>query len=101
MSGREIGVAAGLVIVAIGAISEGANQHSPAVRPPAAKPVPEPAHTVVIHQVTEHVVTRVVPGAPLAGWQLMFVITVAIFVSAGVVIALHSRWSLWPSTWMT
>ena len=101
MSGREIGVAAGLVIVAIGALSEGTTQHSPAVRSPAAKPVPVPAHTVVIHQVTEHVVTRGVPGAPLAGWQLMLVITVAIFVSAGVVIALHSRRSLWPSTWMT
>jgi len=101
MSGREIGVAAGLVIVAIGAISEGANQHSPAVRPPAPKPVPAPAHAVVIHQVTEHVVTRVVPGSSLAGWQLMLVIIAAIFVSAGVVIALASRRPLWPSTWMT
>jgi hypothetical protein len=98
MSGREAAVAAGLVIVAIGALSEGANQHSAAVRPPAAKPVPLPARTVVIHQVAEHVVTRVVPGSPLAGWQLMFVIIVAIVVSAGVVIALHSRRSLWPST---
>jgi hypothetical protein len=101
MSGREVAVAAGLVIVAIGAFSETANQHSPAVRPPPAKPVPVPAHTVVIHQVAEHVVTRVVQGSPLAGWQLMLVIIAAIVVSAGVVIALGSRWSLWPSRWMT
>ncbi len=100
MSGREVGVAAGLVIVAIGAISEAANQHSAAVRPPA-KPAPVPAHTMVIHQVTEHVVTRAVPGSPLAGWQLMLVLIAAIFAAAGVVIALGSRRSLWPSTWMT
>src|SRR5215472_14143367 len=98
MSGREAGVAAGLVIVVIGALSEAADQHSAAVRPPGSKPVPAPARTVVIHQVTEHVVTRAVPGSPLAGWQLMFVIIAAVVVSAGVVIALGSRRSLWPST---
>jgi hypothetical protein len=90
MSGREVAVAAGLVIVAIGAISEGANQHSPA-KTPAPKPVPVPVHTVVIHQVTQHVVTRVVPGSPLAGWQIMLIVIAGLIIAGGTAVALFHR----------
>ncbi len=90
MSGREVAVAAGLVIVAIGAISEEANhQHSPAVKPSAPRPVL--THTVVIHQVTQHVVTRVVSGSPLAGWEIMLIVIVGLIIAGGTTVALFHR----------
>jgi hypothetical protein len=103
MSGREIGVAAGLMIVAIGALSEAASHPgAPAHQLVHVTPRPGPAHTVIVHEVTTRVVTRVVSGSPLAGWELMFIVIAAILVAAGTAIALHSRRQpLWPCTSMT
>jgi hypothetical protein len=89
MSGREVAVAAGLIIVAIGAISEAANQHSPAVTPPVPRPLP--THTVIIHQVTEHTVTRVVSGSPLAGWEIMLIVIAGLIIAGGTTVALFHR----------
>jgi hypothetical protein len=96
MSGREVAVAAGLVIIAIGALSEAANH--PAQH---ATPRPVPTHTVVIHQATTHVVTKLT-GSPVNGLEITLMVIVGMLVSAGVVIALHSIGrQLWPSMSMT
>ena len=98
MSGREIAVGAGLLIIAIGAISEADNQHptpqvvftGPKVLAPLT-PKPVPTHTVVVHQVTTHIVTRVVSGSPLAGWQIMLIAIAAVIVVAGAFVAVQLR----------
>ena len=84
MSGREAAVGAGLFILAAGILADQANS-----APAAPKPVPVPTHTVIIHQITEHTVTRVVSGSPVSGWQLMFIVIAALVISAGTVITLH------------
>jgi hypothetical protein len=85
MSGREGAVAAGLVIITIGALSEAANQpqHN-------AAPRPVPVHTVVVHEITTRVVTRHV-GWPVTGWQIMVMVIVAVVMAGGVAIALYRR----------
>jgi len=100
MSGREIAVAAGLMIIAIGAISEADHQNPPSPRPVAIFR-PAPAHTEVIHPTVTHVVTRVVSGSPVNGVEIVLMVIALALISAGTVIALHDRRHLWPSMWTT
>jgi hypothetical protein len=86
MSGREIGVAAGLFILAVGILAD----QQPEPHHVAPKPVH--THTVIIHQVNEHVVTRVSSGSPVNGLEITLMVIVGMLISAGVVIALHFRW---------
>jgi hypothetical protein len=85
MSGREIGVAAGLFILAVSILAD----QQPEPHQVAPKPVP--TRTVIIHQVTEHVVTRVRSGSPVNGLEIMLMVVVGMLISAGVIIALHFR----------
>jgi hypothetical protein len=85
MSGREAAVAAGLVIITIGALCEADNQPQHH-----AAPKPVPVHTVVIHEITTRVVTRHA-GWPVAGWQIMLMVIVAVVVAGGVAITLYRR----------
>ena len=86
MSGREIAVAAGLVIITIGAVDEASHQGSAPARP-----VPQPAHTEAVHTVVTHVVTKTVSGSPLSGWEIMIMVIATLIMAAGTAIALHSR----------
>src|SRR5215472_14380519 len=90
MSGREIAVAAGLMIIAIGAISEADHQNPPSPRPVAIFR-PAPAHTVVIHPTVTHVVTRVVSGSPLNGVEIMLIVIVGLIIAGGTTVALFHR----------
>jgi len=99
MSGREIGVAAGLFILAVGILADQKDNPAPHHLPVKSQPVP--THTVIIHQITTHVVTRVI-GSPVNGLEITLMVIVGMLISAGVVIALHSiRRQLWPSMSMT
>jgi hypothetical protein len=100
MSGREIAVAVGLMIIAIGAISEADHQSIPSPKPVAILR-PAPAHKEVIHQTVTHVVTRVVSGSPVNGVEIVLMVIALALISAGTVITLHNRRQLWPSTWTT
>jgi hypothetical protein len=90
MSGREVAVAAGLLIIAIGAISEAGSQGTPSPKPVAILR-PAPAHTEIIHAVPTHVVTRVVSGSPLAGWEIMLIVIVGLIIAGGTTVALFHR----------
>ena len=84
MSGREITMAAAMVIVAIGAV-EDATHHGAAS--PAPRPAPRP--TVIVRTVTQHTMTRAASGSPLSGWEIMLIAIAALIISGWVACVLN------------